>query len=334
MAVREFYKMLDGLDYSRDNELMTVIRGEHAGAKLLLTDRRVVYSSDPDLAQDPDALPEDSVYREKLGRIQTLVVCGAGSVGQAVIRLGKFLGWRVLSAEDRPEFSAQAKRAGADEALCGPFSEVLSTVAFDDETFIVIVTREHSYDKECLDEIRNHPFGYLGMMGSHRRSAVMRRTLKEEGWDESLIAKLHAPIGLPIGAQTPEEIAVSAVSEMICEKEKQQGRYHFPDEILEGIRSVGTPGGHGHAVLATITRQAGSTPRKAGARMLVYPDGSITGTIGGGSMEAAMIRKSVQALEDPQSFVPSLITVDLTGRFGEYADMLCGGITDVFLELI
>ena len=97
---------------------------------------------------------------------------------------------------------------------------------------------------------------------------------------------------------------------------------------------MGTPGGHGHAVLATITRQAGSTPRKAGARMLVYPDGSITGTIGGGSMEAAMIRKSVQALEDPQSFVPSLITVDLTGRFGEYADMLCGGITDVFLELI
>ena len=68
--------------------------------------------------------------------------------------------------------------------------------------------------------------------------------------------------------------------------------------------------------------------------MLIYPDGSAVDTIGGGSMEGAVIHRAVQALGDPSSFEPSLLTVDLTGRSGEYADMMCGGITEIFLELI
>ena len=332
----EFYKRLEGLDYDRDNEVITVVRGDYTGAKILLTDGQVVFSSDELRGTAPGELPDDSVYREKLGHIQTLVVCGAGFVGQSVVRLGKFLGWRVLSVEDRPEYAREAQTAGADEVLCGPFGEVLSGISYDEDTFFVVVTREHNYDKACLDEILTHPFGYLGMMGSHKRAAGMKKTLKEANWPEDVIAKLHAPIGLSIGAQTPEEIAVSIAAEMICEKQKLNGRYHFPDDIMDGIRGVygKREGGNAHAVLATIIRQIGSTPRKAGARMLVYPDGSATGTIGGGSMEGAVIRRAVQALGDPSSFEPSLLTVDLTGQYGEYADMMCGGITEIFLELI
>lgn len=334
--MREFYERLERLDYDRDNEVNTVVRGKHTGEKVLLTDGQVVYTSSADLETALKKLPEDSVYREKLGHIQTLVVCGAGFVGQSVIRLGKFLGWRVLSVEDRPDFAKEAQRAGADEVLCGPFSDVLSGISYDEDIFFVIVTREHSYDKACLDEILKHPFGYLGMMGSHKRAAGMKKTLKEANWPEDVIAKLHAPIGISVGAQTPEEIAVSIAAEMICEKQKQNGRYHFPDDIMDGIRGVygKQEGGEAHAVLATIIRQIGSTPRKAGARMLVYPDGSATGTIGGGSMEGAVIRRAVETLRDPSSFEPSLLTVDLTGRYGEYADMMCGGITEIFVELI
>lgn len=332
--MRELYEKLKQLDYGRDNELITVIRGEHIGSKLLLTDGNAVWNSGMIAADLPE---EDSVYREKLGHVQTLVVCGAGTVGLAVVRLAKFLGWRVLCVEDRQEFAACAADAGADEVLCGAFSQMLRGISYDGDTFFVVLTREHCYDRACLDEILQHPFGYLGMMGSHKRTAHMKRTLKEEGWPEDLVDSLHAPVGLPIEAQTPEEIAVSVIAQMILEKEKRAGRYHFPDDIMGGILEVyrkqeTDPGAH--AVLATITRQTGSTPRKAGARMLVYPDGSITGTIGGGSMEAEVIRKAVRSLADPASFVPSLLTVDLTGRSGEYADMLCGGITDVFSELI
>ena len=189
----------------------------------------------------------------------------------------------------------------------------------------------------CLGEILKHPFGYLGMMGSHKRTAKMRRSLTQEGWPQDLIDRLHAPIGLSIEAQTPEEIAVSIAAEMILEKERRTDRYHFPDDILTKVREVlqmQEEDPAAHAVLATITRQIGSTPRKAGARMLVLPDGSIIGTIGGGSMEAEVIRRSVEGLLDPASYVPSLLTVDLTGRSGAWADMDCGGITDVFMELI
>ena len=336
-TMQELYRKLDELNYDRDNELVTVIRGAQTGTKMLLTDGKVVWPSDPEKCPDMDALPQDAVYREKLGHIQTLVVCGAGTVGLCVIRLGKFLGWRVVSVEDREEFAKQAETAGSDEVLCGEFSGILSGIAYDSDTFFVVVTREHSYDMACLGEILKHPFGYLGMMGSHKRTAKMRRSLTQEGWPQDLIDRLHAPIGLSIEAQTPEEIAVSIAAEMILEKERRTDRYHFPDDILRKVREVlqmQEENPAAHAVLATITRQIGSTPRKAGARMLVLPDGSIIGTIGGGSMEAEVIRRSVEGLLDPASYVSSLLTVDLTGRSGAWADMDCGGITDVFMELI
>ena len=334
--MNELYRRLGALDYGRDNELLTVIRGEHTGKKVLLTDGRTAWPSG-EYVQDLSSFPEDCVYREKLGHVQTLVVCGAGFVGQAVIRLGKFLGWKVISVEDRGEYAHVAEEAGADRVLCGDFSGMLSTLSFDEDIFFVSVTREHSYDMACLDVILHHPFGYVGMMGSHKRSAGMREALREAGYPEDLIASIHAPVGLPIKAQTPEEIAVAIMAEMILEKEKRSARNHFPDDILNSIlevygRQETDPASH--AVLATITRQTGSTPRRAGAKMLVLPDGSTIDTIGGGSMEAEVIRRSVSALSDPDSFSPYLLTVDLTGREGAHADMICGGITDVFLELI
>ena len=335
--MNELYSKLDRLDYSRDNELITVIRGGYAGAKILLTDGQLQCADRIAGMRDLDALPEDALFREKLGHVQTLVVCGAGTVGQAVIRIAKFLGWRVICVEDRPEFAKAADAAGADDVLLGEFQTELKKIPRDEDLFFVVVTREHCYDRACLDQILPQPFGYLGMMGSHRRAAQMKASLREAGWPDDVIARLHAPVGLEIEAQTEEEIAVSIAAEMILEKERSEGRYHFPDDILQAvlrIQSAQETDPSRHAVLATVTRQIGSTPRKPGARMLVYPDASILGTVGGGSMEAEVIRKSVRALEKPEDFAPCLLTVDLTGRSGGYADMLCGGLTEIFMELI
>ena len=330
--MREFYERLEKLDYDRDNEVITVVRGEHTGAKVLLTDGQVVYTSSADLETVLKKLPEDSVYREKLGHIQTLVVCGAGFVGQSVIRLGKFLGWRVLSVEDRPEYAKEAQTAGADEVLCGSFSDVLSGISYDEDIFFVIVTREHSYDKACLDEILKHPFGYLGMMGSHTRSDRMRQSLAESGVDKEKIARIHAPVGLEIGAVTPQEIAVSIIAQIMQEKAKFLQGSAFPPDLMAALKEEDPDGSH--AILALITAQRGSTPREAGARMLVYPDGKTVGTIGGGLMEAEVIRRALQSLEDPSSFRPYTITIDMSGRPGSMKDMVCGGVTDVFLELL
>ena len=186
---------------------------------------------------------------------------------------------------------------------------------------------------DYFDRVKETGYGKFTDMALSFRNLVHDVNMK---LPDDVIAKLHAPIGISVGAQTPEEIAVSIAAEMICEKQKQSGRYHFPDDIMDGIRAVfrKQEDGEAHAVLATIISQTGSTPRKAGARMLVYPNGSATGTIGGGAMEGAVIRRAVQGLGNPAAFEPSLMTVDLTGRYGEYADMMCGGITEIFMELI
>ncbi len=332
--MQELYELLSQLDYSRENELVTVTGGSRAGQKALLTDAEPVWVSGPEADGCWLEVPESSLYREKLGHIQTLVVCGAGFVGTAVIRMAKLLGWRVLSAEDRREFADQAAQAGADRIICAPFREALAGISPDPDIFYVVVTREHSYDRECLDILLRRPFGYLGMMGSHKRTAHMRQELRDEGYDAELIARIHAPVGIEIGAQTLEEIAVSITAQMIAVKQGSDGRYHFPDDILTAILDPGRKKEGTRAALATVISSKGSTPRKAGARMLVCPDGTTVGTIGGGTMEAEVIRKTLEALRSPDSFRPYALKVDLSGRSGEYADMLCGGMTDIFLELV
>ena len=332
--MQDLYELLSQLDHSRDNELVTVTEGTRTGQKALLVDGQAAWLSDPAAADCWTEVPENALYREKLGHIQTLVVCGAGFVGTAVIRMAKLLGWKVLSAEDRADFADQAALAGADRVICAPFREALSDIAPDPDIFYVVVTREHQYDRECLDVLLRRPFGYLGMMGSHKRTAHMRQELKEEGYDPELIARIQAPVGIEIGAQTPEEIAVSITAQMIAVKQASAGRYHFPDDIRKAILDADRKKKGTRAVLATVIRAKGSTPRKAGARMLVMPDGETIGTIGGGTMEAEVIRRAREALRSPGSFRPCALQVDLTGRSGEYADMLCGGMTDIFLELV
>ena len=261
-----------------------------------------------------------------------LVVCGCGYVGQSVIRLAKFLGWNVTALDDREEFVSMARLAGADEVICGPFGETIPKTASYSSTCYVVVTREHRYDRECLDAILAREPGYVGMMGSHTRSDRMRQSLAESGVDKEKIARIHAPVGLEIGAVTPQEIAVSIIAQIMQEKAKFLQGSAFPPDLMAALKEEGPDGSH--AILALITAQRGSTPREAGARMLVYPDGKTVGTIGGGLMEAEVIRRALQSLEDPSSFRPYTITIDMSGRPGSMKDMVCGGVTDVFLELL
>jgi xanthine dehydrogenase accessory factor len=330
--VNGLYQRIGELDPEKEHELITVTGGEHAGMHILLTQGQVAWSSRPDLLSLPENVCEEDVFREKLSPALRVVVCGCGFVGQAVIRLAKFLGWQVLAVDDRKEYLSGAEAKGADKAISGPFRSVLSRIRSDKGTCYVVVTREHQYDRECLDVILKRPFGYVGMMGSHHRAAMMKESLVKDGLDEKVAAMVHAPVGLPIKAQTPEEIAVSIIAQIIQEKEQFAGTDAFPEDLVKALHRLITSGDHG--ILALITSRKGSTPRKPGTRMLVYPDGHTVGTIGGGIMEAKVIRTAVTCLEQPSAFRSYSITIDLTGKTGEYADMLCGGMTQVFLELV
>lgn len=356
MNAREFYLALGDLNLDRDQELITAREGDRAGDKVLLTDGKPaltclredcgglagggdagspVESPAPqkDWVQD---LQKGKVLTEHLGRLKSLVVCGAGHVGQGVIRLGKFLGFEVLALDDRTDFSAAARRAGADAVYTDSFGQTLGSdrIPYGRDSYFVVVTRGHRYDRECLDQILKHPFAYLGMMGSRARSARMRQSLLEDGFLQEQVDLLHAPVGLSIGAQTPEEIALSILAQVTEVKRGQEERGPFPQAILDAIGET-RPGG---CLLATVLDRKGSGPRSAGTRMLVLRDRTMVGTIGGGCMEAEVIREGLALMAGlrPEKGAAGreIFRVDLTGRYGKQADMACGGIMDLLLEVL
>ena len=157
----------------KDIWVETVLTGEHAGEKRILSGEE---DDAGDVAEGGQAVPagqageeKERVFRERAGHTPKLIVCGAGHVSMPIIRIGKMLGFSVTVLEDRPKFADNARVAGADEVLCLPFSEGLSRIKGDGDSWFVIVTRGHRYDTECLETILNKPRAYVGMMGSRRR---------------------------------------------------------------------------------------------------------------------------------------------------------------------
>lgn len=145
-----------------------------------------------------------------------LIVCGGGHVGQAVARAARFLGFEVTVIDDRAEFAAREKfpdpaiRLIADDFVAG-----LRSLKITPAAHLVIVTRGHRHDEICLREVIGKPARYLGMIGSRRRTTTIREHLRREGIGAEQLRRVHAPIGLDIGAQTPEEIALSILAEIV-----------------------------------------------------------------------------------------------------------------------
>lgn len=144
-----------------------------------------------------------------------VLVLGGGHVGQQVAAAAKLVGYRVTVVDDRPDFANKALFPKADRVICAPFTTALQEIEINPSTFIVIVTRGHRYDYECLRAVIRAPAAYIGMIGSRRRVRGVRERLLAEGVDPQLMARVHAPIGLDIGAETPAEIAISILAEII-----------------------------------------------------------------------------------------------------------------------
>ena len=154
-----------------------------------------------------------------------LIICGGGHVGQAVAQCGVFLGFRVTVIDDRADFAAREKFPDLRiNIICDDFISALQSLKLTGASHVVIVTRGHRHDEICLGEIIEKPVKYLGMIGSRRRTTTIRAHLKREGISDDLMKRLQAPIGLDIGAQTPEEIAVAIMAEIIMTRRGGDGR--------------------------------------------------------------------------------------------------------------
>ena len=145
-----------------------------------------------------------------------LIICGGGHVGQAVAVAGRFLDFNVTVIDDRVEFAARDKFPDEQiRLIADDFVAALQSLKITPATHVVIVTRGHRHDEICLQEVIAKPARYIGMIGSRRRTTTIRERLKREGVAPELLRRVHAPIGLDIGALTPEEIAVAILAEIV-----------------------------------------------------------------------------------------------------------------------
>ena len=144
-----------------------------------------------------------------------LYIFGGGHVSAQIIPLASKVGFKVEVIDDRPEFADPKKFPDAAKVHQFAFEGVLAKIPVDESSYLVIVTRGHIHDKSVLEQCLRTKAKYIGMIGSRRKKAMIYEKLLEEGFTKADLDRVHAPIGLDIGAETPEEIAVSIVAELI-----------------------------------------------------------------------------------------------------------------------
>jgi xanthine dehydrogenase accessory factor len=190
-------------------EASDAIRRHGVETLIMSEDGRVL-----DRAESRDTL----VYRvmvEVFEAPATLLIIGGGHIGKALATIGNLCGFSVEVIDDRPEYANAERFPEADRITQGRFDEVLADYPVDSNTYVVCVTRGHKHDETSLRAVVSSAAAYVGMIGSKRRVAAVMQHLLDDGIAPEAIDRVHAPIGMDIGAETPEEIAVSIMSEII-----------------------------------------------------------------------------------------------------------------------
>lgn len=342
MNLFELYKIINENLQQKSNLLATVLEGEVAGTRYFWVDGELLgYTGtgevNEELKTQITETPQSGIYEiegqkffiEHLKRQAHLVICGGGHVSQQVIKLAGKVGFHVTVLEDRPYFADRAREAGADLVLCDAFEKSLQGIAGTPDTYFLVVTRGHRFDRACLEQILKKPYAYVGMMASRGRSALLKKQMAGDGFDRKALDEMHTPVGLSIYAETPEEIAVSIVAELIQTRTRQKKTAGYDSLLMEYLTGVKEPGQP--KVLATIIARRGSAPRSIGTKMLVLGDGRIIGTIGGGCMESEVQHQCLRLLRE-ENEKSRIVCADMTVSQAEDEGMVCGGTIDVFLE--
>jgi xanthine dehydrogenase accessory factor len=159
------------------------------------------------------------VFIDILSSETKLLICGGGHIAMPLAQFALRVGFRVTVLDDRPDF-AQASRFPDCNVIAKDFAEALREMPLGPSTFVVVITRGHEHDVDCLVEILKKEAAYVGLIGSRRRVRIVLQVLGNEGIPRERLESVFTPIGIPIGAESPEEIALSIVSELVCVRRK------------------------------------------------------------------------------------------------------------------
>ena len=163
--------------------------------------------------------PGCSVFLNVICADAQLVICGAGHIALPLAQFSQKLGFQVTVIDDRSDFANPARFPGCN-IIAENFNDALRGLTFGPATYVVVITRGHEHDVDCLIEIIDKKTVYVGLIGSRRRVRFVLEALAEKGLPQERLNDVFTPIGLPIGAESPEEIAVSIVSELVCVRRK------------------------------------------------------------------------------------------------------------------
>jgi xanthine dehydrogenase accessory factor len=161
---------------------------------------------------------EGKVFMEAFAKPETLVVFGGGHVCRALVDVASGLNFRIVIVDNRPEvldwYHSPVQKIGTDDTYLTNWPTI------DKDTYVVIVTQGHKYDEQVLGQVIGHDCAYIGMIGSKKKIAHTFKALKDQGITKEQLAKVHSPIGLAIGAEGPQEIAVAIAAELIGVRRK------------------------------------------------------------------------------------------------------------------
>ena len=165
------------------------------------------------------------VFFNVLSAEARLLICGAGHIALPLARFANDVGFSVTVLDDRSDF-AHPSRFPDCTTITENFSIALRDISLGPSTYVVIITRGHEHDVDCLMEILPRQVAYVGLIGSRRRVSFVLQGLEEKGFSRERLKDVFTPIGIPLGAESPEEIALSIVSELVCvhRKGKDQAR--------------------------------------------------------------------------------------------------------------
>ena len=169
----------------------------------------------------------------------TLVMVGGGHVGKATADLANNLGYRVYLVDDRPEFCNEERFPYAEQTVVTPYDQWSDHLSINVNSYVVVATRGHRYDDMALESAMKTRARYIGLLGSRRKTLMIYRRLMEQGITKDRIKEVYAPVGLNIGALTPEEIAVSIMSEVIMVRRGGDGgRMTMGDWYIDRAASI------------------------------------------------------------------------------------------------
>jgi xanthine dehydrogenase accessory factor len=233
LLVKRIGGVADGVSTPGPTAVSTVLldgTGAFAAGEGFAVDARTAVRS----AQSgrPRYVEELSLFYDPLVPDEKLLIFGAGHVGKAIAAAAVSLGFAVTVADDRPEYTDPRRFPAGVATASGSFTTIVKDYPWDGATYAVIVTRGHLFDLECVRAVLGQTWRYAGFMGSARKVEVLLDQVRRDGADPAKVDRLHAPIGIDIDAETPEEIAVSILAEIVAVRRGEGVRH--PSSMSKG----------------------------------------------------------------------------------------------------